>query len=134
VLYYCPGGARNSEIYRLSWIIDYAERHSEEKITIIGNRSCPAEYKINLPNVIVVPYVDSREMSAFYRRHKKLIRMTTEDGLPRMLSEALLCGLQVIFNDKEVNEVPAERDPREFARTFKRILESCNLGLGGIPS
>jgi hypothetical protein len=128
ILYYCPGGARNSEIYRLSWIIDYAQQHADEKITILGNRSCPAQYEIDLSNISVVPYVEREEMPVFYRRHKKLIRMTTEDGLPRMLSEALLCGLQVIFNGEEVKHIPPERDPREFARSFRRILDSSNLG------
>jgi hypothetical protein len=129
ILYYCPSGKRNSEIYRLPWIIDYAKEHPDEKITILGNSFCPAQYQIDLPNVSVVPYVDRSEMPAFYRRHKKLIRMTTEDGMPRMLSEALLCGLQVVFNGEEVKHIPKERDPREFARSFMRILDSSDLGV-----
>jgi len=126
ILYYCPGGERNREIYRLSWIVDYAKRHPDEKITILGNITYPAQCDINLPNVEVVPYVDRIEMPAFYRRHKRLVRMTTEDGLPRMLSEALLCGLEVEYNGKNVTSIPPERDPREFARAFRGFLDSID--------
>ena len=124
VLYYCPGGEKNAEIYRLPWILDYAEHHPTEKITILGNVTHPAQYHIDLPNVEVVPYVERTKMPSFYRQHKKLIRMTTEDGLPRMLSEALLSGLVVMFNGNEVNQIPPERDPHSFALAFGKALES----------
>jgi hypothetical protein len=48
--------------------------------------------------------------------------MTTEDGLPRMLSEALLCGLEVVFNSEEIKTIPKERDPNEFAKSFLNAL------------
>jgi hypothetical protein len=124
ILYYCPGGERNAEIYRISWIIDYAKQHPNEKITILGNITHPAQYHVDLRNVEVVPYVERTEMPAFYKRHRKLIRMTTEDGLPRMLSEALLSGLEVEFNGQKVTEIPRERVPREFASTFEQVLIS----------
>jgi len=122
ILYYCPGGQRNSAIYRLEWIVEYARQHPDEKITIIGNITHPADYEVNLPNVEVIPFVERAKMPALYRRHRKLIRMTTEDGLPRMPSEALLCGLEVIFNGKEVKTIPRERDPKEFAKSFFNAL------------
>ena len=53
--------------------------------------------------------------------------MTTEDGLPRMLSEALLCGLEVVFNGEEIKTFPKERDPNEFAKSF---LNALNEKLG----
>jgi len=127
VLYYCPGGERNAEIYRISWITEYAKRHPTEQITILGNVTHPAQYQIDLPNVQVVPYVDRTRMPAFYKRHRKLIRMTTEDGLPRMLSEALLSGLEVEFNGKKVKEIPPERVPQQFAATFERVLLSNGI-------
>jgi hypothetical protein len=127
ILYYCPGGERNAEIYRISWIIDYAKEHPNERITILGNVTHPAQYHIDLQNVQVVPYVDRAEMPAFYKRHRKLIRMTTEDGLPRMLSEALLSGLEVEFNGQKVSDIPRERVPQEFASTFEHILTSKGL-------
>ncbi len=123
VLYYCPGGARNAEIYRLQWILDYAKQHPDEKITILGSITHPAHYQLNLPNVVVVPYLDRKQMPTFYRRHKKLIRMTTEDGLPRMLSEAFLCGIDVEFNGQQIRSIPPERDPRVFATSFMRTLK-----------
>jgi hypothetical protein len=82
---------------------------------------------VNLPNVEVVAFVERSQMPAFYRRHKRLIRMTTEDGLPRMLSEALLCGLSVNFNGKEINTIPNERDPKEFA---KSVFDALNEKFG----
>jgi hypothetical protein len=123
VLYYCPSGEANEKIYRLSWIIDYAKAHPEEKVTIIGNGSHPANYTTHLPNLEVIPYVERSQMPALYRRHKKLIRMTTEDGLPRMVDEALLCGLQVTFNGQTMKEVPKEREPAEFASAVRKALD-----------
>jgi hypothetical protein len=122
VLYYCPSGEQNARIYRLSWITDYAREHPDEQITIVGNISHPADYDLKLPNVEVVPFVERSAMPTFYRRHRKLIRMTTEDGLPRMVHEALLCGLQVIFNGEAIKIIPKERDPKEFAKSFLQAL------------
>jgi hypothetical protein len=124
VLYYCPSGEVNERIYRLGWIIEYAHDHAEEKITIIGNSTHPANYRLDLPNVLVIPFVERSQMPALYRRHRTLIRMTTEDGLARMVHEALLCGLRVIYNGKEVTEIPPEREPSQFAYTFKRTLSA----------
>jgi hypothetical protein len=39
-----------------------------------------------------------------------------------MLSEALLCGLAVTFNGEEVTDIPKERDPKEFAKSFLKAL------------
>ena len=124
VLYYCPSGEANEKIYRLGWIVDYAREHPNEKITLIGNSSHPANYQLALPNVEIIPYVERSKMPALYKRHRTLIRMTTEDGLARMVHEALLAGLNVIYNGKTVTEVPAEREPAQFARTFRKAIES----------
>jgi hypothetical protein len=126
VLYYCPSGYVNERIYRLEWIINYAQKHPAEQITIIGNSSNPANYDLKLPNVEVIPFVERSEMPALYRRHKILIRMTTEDGLPRMVHEALLSGLKVIYNEHEVTEVPPEREPSQFAKTFEKAYSSLS--------
>jgi hypothetical protein len=123
VLYYCPSGEANERIYRLSWILEYARAHPEEKITILGNISHPATFTIPLTNVEVIPFVDRSQMPTLYKRHKKLIRMTTEDGLPRMVHEALLCGLVVTFNGQIMKDVPKEREPTEFASTFRKALD-----------
>jgi len=123
VLYYCPSGEINEKIYRLDWIIEYARTHPEEKITVIGNSSHPATCKIRYPKVEVIPYVDQSQMPLLYRRHKKLIRMSTEDGLPRMIHEALLSGIEVMYNGREIKELPRERDPAVFAERFREILE-----------
>jgi len=127
VLYYCPSGSANERIYRLDWIIDYAQKHPDEKITVLGNSAHPATHEISLPNVEVIPYVDYAQMPTLYKRHKRLIRMTIEDGLPRMIHEALLAGLQVTYNEKEIAEIPEERRPAVFASTIDAILEKlCN--------
>jgi hypothetical protein len=122
VLYYCPSGEASEKIYRLPWIIEYAKTHLQEKITIIGNAAHPANYTIQLPNLEVIPFVERSQMPALYRRHKRLIRMTTEDGLPGMVHEALLCGLQVMFNGRVMKDVPKEREPTEFASKFRKAL------------
>jgi len=120
ILYFCPGGEKNERLYRLDWILEYARAHPDEKITIIGNQTYPANYPPNLPNVSVIPYVPQSEMPDLYVRHKKLVRMTTEDGLPRMMHEALLCGLKVIYNGEEITQIPPERDPSKFA---EKVIE-----------
>jgi hypothetical protein len=35
----------------------------------------------------------------------------------------LLCGLSVTFNDKEITEIPKERDPKIFAKSFFKALK-----------
>lgn len=122
VLYYCPSGHENERIYRLPWILEYAASHPEKKITIVGNSSHPAQYKLDLPNVLVVPWVEMEKMPEFYRKHKRLIRMTTEDGLPQMIHEAFLSGVQVTFNNVEIQDMPKEREPSYFASMFKTTL------------
>jgi hypothetical protein len=124
ILYYCPSGSANEQIYRRSWILDYARTHPDEKITIIGNIAHPARPEPELRNVQVIPFVERSEMPLLYRKHRRLIRMTTEDGLPRMVHEAILCGLRVTFNNQEINGVPKEREPAEFASTFRDVLNS----------
>jgi hypothetical protein len=124
VLYYCPSGEANEKIYRLAWIVDYARQHPNEKITIIGNSSHPANYELALPNVEIIPYVERSQMPALYRRHRTLVRMTTEDGLARMVHEALLAGLKVVYNGKEMTDVPPEREPSQFALAFKKAVST----------
>jgi hypothetical protein len=118
VLYYCPSGEANERIYKLSWITRYAAEHPEEKITLIGNKSHPANYHTELSNVEVIPFVPQSEMPKLYRKHRRLIRMTTEDGLPRMIHEALLTGIEVSYNCESIRQIPLERDPKNFARSF----------------
>jgi hypothetical protein len=124
VLYYCPSGESNERIYRLAWIMDYAREHPAETITIIGNSTHPAKYRIDLPNVMVIPYVQRDEMPKLYTRHRRLIRMTTEDGLPRMVDEAILAGLMVTYNGQTVTTIPPEREPGNFARTLLNLVAS----------
>jgi hypothetical protein len=125
VLYYCPSGESNERIYRLAWIMEYAREHPDETITIIGNSTHPANYRLDLPNVTLIPYVQRDEMPKLYARHRRLIRMTTEDGLPRMVHEAILAGLQVTYNGQTVTTIPAEREPENFAKTFLNLV--CTL-------
>lgn len=126
VLYYCPGGPANQQIYRLDWIIDYARTHPDKTVTVLGSIAHPAQFRIQLSNVNVVPWVAREDMPRLYRKHRKLIRMTTEDGLPRMIHEALLCGIEVEFNGNLVNEIPPEREPARFAESFRKTLSQLN--------
>ena len=115
LLYFCPGGENNERLYRLDWVLEYARTHPDEKITIIGNETHPATCSTSLSNVSIIPYVPLSEMPDLYVRHRKLVRMTTEDGLPRMMHEALLCGLKVTYNGEEITQIPPEREPTKFA-------------------
>ena len=127
VLYYCPSGKVNEQIYRLPWIVEYARSHPDEKITIIGSKAHPADYQLALPNVEVVPFVTQSEMPRLYRKHRRLIRMTLEDGLPRMTHEALFAGIEVIYNGEHVTQVPPERDPQQFSSSFVKALATIHV-------
>jgi hypothetical protein len=124
ILYYCPSGETNEKIYRLSWIIEYARDHPQDKISIIGSQSHPADYRIPLQNVEVIRFVPQAEMSKLYRKHRKLVRMTLEDGLPKMIYEALLSGIEVVHNGDTIKQMPKELDPKEFAESFGRALRN----------
>ena len=99
VLYYCP----NPTIYKLEWILEYAKKHPNETITILGHNQ-PSD----LPNVKVCPFVPYHKMPMLYNAHRCLIRMTTHDGSPKMPYEALLCGLEVFWNGQRITKVPKE--------------------------
>jgi hypothetical protein len=107
VLYYCPA---NDPTYRPDWLVKFAESNPTLKITVVGDlgpRKVPR-------NVVVTPLVERRDMPRLYGEHKTLIRMTTHDGTPRMVFEALLSGLDVIWNGNKVTSVPEELTPEYF--------------------
>jgi hypothetical protein len=99
VLFYCP----DPIVYRLDSILDYAKKHPDETVTIVGYSG-----SVSLPNVEVIKSVSYEEMPLLYSRHRRLIRMTTHDGSPRMPYEALLSGLDVTWNDVKISNVPPE--------------------------
>ena len=99
ILYYCP----DPEIYRLEWILDYAKEHPKETISILGY-----PHQIRLPNVKVIHSMPYHKMPELYCMHRRLIRMTTHDGYPKMPYEALLCGLEVSWNNQRTTKIPEE--------------------------
>ena len=108
--------------YRPDWIVNYARDNPNLEITVLGHLRCE-----NMPqNIVVAPLVERHQMPQIYARHRQLIRMTTHDAAyPRMLYEALRCGLDVIWNGKRVTEVPPEVMPEYFVRKFSEyVLES----------
>ncbi len=115
VLYYCP----NPEIYRSDWIAKYAVAHPDETITILGSPNLSG-----LSNVKVISHVPYRQMPKLYQMHRRLIRMTTHDGCPKMPYEALLCGLEVMWNGKRVTTVPKEMLMEDTVPRLISILES----------
>lgn len=120
ILYYC---AHPHEIYRVDWIIEYAKSHPEKTITVVGY-----DHLLNLPNVKTVPYVAYDQMPKIYNWHRCLIRMTTEDGYPKMPYEALLCGLKVFWNGQEITRVPDEMLMENTIPKLTSILESVKSG------
>lgn len=120
VLYYCP---HPHKIYREDWIIKYAKLHPEKTITVLGY-----DHPIDLPNVKIIPNVAYDQMPNIYRSHRSLIRMTTEDGYPKMPYEALLCGLEVFWNERKLTEVPKEMLMENTIPRLIAILESTKVG------
>ncbi len=115
VLYYCP----HPEIYRFDWIAKYAVDHPDETITILGSPNLSG-----LPNVKVISRMSYNQMPDFYRMHRRLIRMTTHDGCPKMPYEALLCGLEVMWNGQRVTAVPKEMLMKNTIPRLISILQS----------
>jgi hypothetical protein len=89
LLYYVGNG---DKLYRPEWIKAYIDDHPSQKVTVIGQHN-------------KIPY---REMPILYNQHKKYVRMTTRDGSPRMVYEALLCGCEVWWNERKITEMPRE--------------------------
>lgn len=117
VLYYCP----NPEIYRSDWIVKYAVDHPNETITILGSPNL-----LGMPNVKVISHVPYGQMPKLYQMHHRLIRMTTHDGCPKMPYEALLCGLEVMWNGQRVTTVPKGMLMENTIPRLVSILESLN--------
>jgi len=115
ILYYCP----KPKTYRLQWILQYAREHPNETITILSYL-----YSVNLPNVKVIPYWPYEKMPVLYSMHRRLIRMTTHEGYPKMPYEALLCGLEVIWNNQRTTEVPEEMLMEKTIPKLISILEN----------
>lgn len=107
VLYYCPKG--NEELYRRDWIDAYMREHPNEKVTILDG---------------FVPY---EQMPIVYNTHKKLIRMTTRDGVPKMPYEALLCGCKVEYNGVDITEIPDEMKMEVSIPKLMKILEGGSV-------
>jgi len=99
ILYYCP----DPRIYRLDWILNYAEEHPNETITILGYKGV-----VSMPNVEIRSFIPYDDMPSLYAKHRRLIRMTIHDGYPKMPYEALLCGLDVMWNGQKITRVPSE--------------------------
>jgi len=116
VLYYVPDARA---YYRPEWIVNYARDNPQLKITVLGNLCTD-----NIPrNIVIAPLVERHQMPQIYARHRQLIRMTTHDAAyPRMLYEALRCGLDVIWNGKRVTGIPREMMPEYFVRKFSEYV------------
>ncbi len=116
-LFYCP----DPWLYRADRIQSYIESHANEEITILG---APMGL-FNQANVKILEKVPSASMPALYRGHKRLIRWTRHDGMPKMIFEALLCGCEVYWNDTQVTEVPSSMRWQEGAHAIaNRVHES----------
>jgi len=115
ILYYCP----DPDTYRLEWILDYAKKHPNETITVLGY-----PYQVKLPNAKVIHFIPYRKMPQLYHMHRRVIRMTTHDGYPKMPYEALLCGSEVIWNNQRITEVPEEMLMEKTIPKLISILEN----------
>ncbi len=110
VLYYLGNG---SSVYRPDWIKTYTARNPGKKITLCGLNGAESP----LGPVVTKPL---KEMPELYNRHKQLIRMTSHDGAPKMIYEALLCGCKVTYNGEQVTEIP---DKMRMEVTAPRLIE-----------
>ena len=123
ILYYCGLGPG---IYRLKDFTTYAREHPQTTFTLLirdprdlGGFEIP-------PNVDVATGVRHDEMPRLYRAHRKMMRWTIHDGVPKMVYEAVLCGLEVDFNGRSITSVPdemlASKAIPKLVKMYERLL------------
>ncbi len=118
-LFYCP----DPYIYS-AWDVDeYIRDHRDEQITVLGMQPDVPSIP-DYPNVLRLSLVPSGEMPRVYRSHKRLIRITRHDGMPKMIYEAFLCGCEVWWNGKQITSVPDSMRWREGGRLIaQKVIE-----------
>jgi glycosyltransferase involved in cell wall biosynthesis len=85
-----------------------------------------------LSAVTLVPYLSREEIAAAMRRHRVLLMTSHYEGSPRVLIEALACGMQVVateeadpdgvVRDRSPNLRVASRQPSAIADVLDRVL------------
>ena len=85
-----------------------------------------------LSAVTLVPYLSREEIAAAMRRHRVLLMTSHYEGSPRVLIEALACGMQVVatkeadpdgvVRDRSPNLRVASRQPSAIADVLNRVL------------
>jgi glycosyltransferase involved in cell wall biosynthesis len=85
-----------------------------------------------LSAVTLVPYLPREEIAAAMRRHRVLLMTSHYEGSPRVLIEALACGMQVVatkeadpdgvVRDRSPNLRVASRQPSAIADVLNRVL------------
>ena len=116
-LFYCP----DPYIY-CAWDVDeYISDHGDEQVTILGLPP-DAPSIPDYPNVMRLPKLPAEEMPKLYRSHKRLIRYTRHDGMPKMIYEAFLCGCEVWWNGSQITNMPDAMRWREGGRIIAEIV------------
>ncbi|MFW6061340.1 MAG: glycosyltransferase [Planctomycetota bacterium] len=83
------------DLYGGEVILRLAREHPEWKFLVVNHDGSG----LGAPeNIECVGRVRPQEMDALYRRASVLVRMTTHDGLPRMILEAMARGLHVVWS------------------------------------
>lgn len=65
-----------------------AERHPDWSFTLVGD----ASYHTTNPNVLVLGKLDRMELSKLYNCHQFYLQLSSSEGFPNALGEAMACG------------------------------------------
>jgi hypothetical protein len=100
-----------------------------EKLPDIDFHLLAAEGKsVNLSNVYTYGFVE--DINSFYKNNSSLLRITTHDGLPKMVIEALSYGRQIIWNYPFPNCINIKTF-EECEKVLNNLKVDCSANING---
>lgn len=115
--------APDPQIYRLRDTLAFAAKHKKLTFTILGNFRDGKPP--NSSNVIFRPLAETEsELKKIYLQHRGLLRLTTNDGSPFMVREALAMGLRVCWKVADNPPQIFRGSRQESARVIHRAKDS----------